>query len=418
MDISLSNAPEGHVLMGGERVSTAKLHVLRLSALRAHLGAKWDRLSSLVHRLFDAAMRESLGPRDRSLELDELTYAIIFYDLSPDDAARICIAIATKVCRALFGERIDGDAIRRIIARVAISEAAEWSAEEIDAFIEAQSRALSATLGPRAAAPETPAAPHIPLTPADRIRNTQAMFARMNVRTGFFPVWDLARGRSTTLFLSPQVERNGTLASSRCRSIAGLSDQDAAILETALLDAVSAYSARVRAAGKICALGVGVSYATLSVFQSRIAYLTALQKLRPQSLTPVLLKIENIPEGTPLGRLADLVGMLRAARVKVLLEFQSLLSVEKIDIALGAIGLGGSIPAGADAALIQRLLERTARNAAQARMFAFVDRIDSARLLELARRAGIKFGTGTIFLDRLYSGVEDVPEFPLELLGM
>ena len=39
-----------------EKVPAAKLHVLQLEPIKARLGSKWEKLSGLVHTLFDRSM--------------------------------------------------------------------------------------------------------------------------------------------------------------------------------------------------------------------------------------------------------------------------------------------------------------------------------------------------------------------------
>ena len=41
------------------QVSAAKLHVLQLEPIKAKMGEKWERLSSLVHKLFEKTLRQA-----------------------------------------------------------------------------------------------------------------------------------------------------------------------------------------------------------------------------------------------------------------------------------------------------------------------------------------------------------------------
>ena len=43
--------------------AAAKLHVLNLAPIKERLGEKWPKLSGLVHKLFETALREAQGPR-------------------------------------------------------------------------------------------------------------------------------------------------------------------------------------------------------------------------------------------------------------------------------------------------------------------------------------------------------------------
>src|ERR1051326_6186043 len=81
-------------------VPTAKLHVLGLSPLKDKLGPKWERLSDLVHKLFERAIAKAQRPGDHFVVLDELSYAVTFSNLSLDQADLVCATIAREVCRS------------------------------------------------------------------------------------------------------------------------------------------------------------------------------------------------------------------------------------------------------------------------------------------------------------------------------
>src|SRR5437868_6011736 len=103
---------------GSDTVSAAKLHVLGLGPLKDRLGARWDRLSDLVHRLMEKAIRAAQSPADRCIVLDELSYAVTFGNLSLAQANRVCAAIARDVCVHLFGDQIDEVSVRSIVAEI------------------------------------------------------------------------------------------------------------------------------------------------------------------------------------------------------------------------------------------------------------------------------------------------------------
>jgi len=91
----------------GQKGSAAKLHVLGIAPLKRRLGPRWERLSALVHRLVEKAIRSAQSPNDHCIILDELSYAVTFGELSIAESSRICATIAREVCEHLFGDQID-----------------------------------------------------------------------------------------------------------------------------------------------------------------------------------------------------------------------------------------------------------------------------------------------------------------------
>jgi hypothetical protein len=46
-----------------KQTAAAKLHVLNLAPIKAKLGGKWPKLSELVHKLFEKAIRDAQSAR-------------------------------------------------------------------------------------------------------------------------------------------------------------------------------------------------------------------------------------------------------------------------------------------------------------------------------------------------------------------
>src|SRR6202008_3148707 len=104
--------------MSNEFSSAAKIHVLGLSPLRRRLGDKWDRLSALVHQLFETALGRAQGPSDHFTSLEDLPHFVTFHDFSPAEANLACTAIAKTVCQKLFGDQIDEVAVRSLVSEI------------------------------------------------------------------------------------------------------------------------------------------------------------------------------------------------------------------------------------------------------------------------------------------------------------
>src|SRR5262249_61306207 len=84
------------------QTAAAKLHVLNLGPIKERLGGKWPKLSGLVQKLFETAMRDAQGPSDNFVLIDELCYMVTFNCFTFLDATVACTAVAQKVCENFF----------------------------------------------------------------------------------------------------------------------------------------------------------------------------------------------------------------------------------------------------------------------------------------------------------------------------
>lgn len=399
-------------------VSAAKLQVLGLSPIKSRLGDKWDRLSDLVHRLFEKAIANAQGPNDHFIVLDELSYVVTFGNLSLAQTRLMCGSIAREVCEHLFGDKIDDVSVRSLVAEVAAPTGtcdAQMGAD-LEALLE---RAGVETIVSHAAQSPT-AAPAVecrpnPMTAAmEPILAAHALLAQKGLKLGFFPVWELKKGTSNSLFLTSFTGNGVSCMTSGTVRLLG-SESQIVDLEISQLYAAEAYAARIRQEGKICALSVGVSYSTLSCFRSRIRYMAALEKAVFSPSSPLLVRIEQIPEGAPQARIAEFAAMLASKKVRATLEFCSLASTRGIDIRLGVAAMGGTLPSGLDPVLAQEAVERLVQRSMGQKAFAFLENIDSPERLALASRAGIRAGRGLALSGRYFSGLDPIPAFPLSL---
>src|SRR4029078_3716969 len=99
------------------RIAAAKLHVLQLEPIKEKLGERWERLSELVHKLFERTLARAQGPRDHFVETGELSYIVTFHDLSPEEAGLACASVADAVCKLLFGDGGRDIAVRRPVGQ-------------------------------------------------------------------------------------------------------------------------------------------------------------------------------------------------------------------------------------------------------------------------------------------------------------
>ena len=128
---------------------------------------------------------------------------------------------------------------------------------------------------------------------------------------------------------------------------------------------------------------------------------------------PLLLKIEQIPDGAPAGRVDELVAMLASPNVRLTLEFQNLATISTVDLAQGPIGIGGILPPHLDAESATNVCRRLVHYASAHKVFAFLDHLDMPERAGMAANEGVKFGMGGALSRRVRETLEHDIAFPL-----
>jgi hypothetical protein len=120
-------------------IAGAKIQVLDLHAIQTRLGSKWQRMSTLVHKYFEAAIKSELGPRDVFCHRGELEYLVAFHDTPLAEARLKCMAISQFACERLFGKDGEELVVRALTAPV---DPADYSSFEdqkrVDQILEEQ----------------------------------------------------------------------------------------------------------------------------------------------------------------------------------------------------------------------------------------------------------------------------------------
>jgi hypothetical protein len=401
-----------------KKVAAAKLHVLHLEPIKAKLGGKWEKLSALVHTLFEKSLRRAQGPADHFLLVDEMSYVVTFHNLSLQEASLACASVAKEVCDMLFGANVDDITIRGLVGLVppAMLENAAAKGIQLTELLERTGGEIIVTPheNPEIVWESIEKSVPAQTVPAGEWTNrAHSLAEQVGLKVGFFPVWDLAARKSASLFLSAVNRSNDAPVTVR-HALKGIEEPRIANFETTLLQAASEYAHAVHAVQKVCALSVGVSYETLSGFHSRIHYIGALKSIRALADCPLLLRIDQIPDGTPVGRLAEIVTMLTMPNVRITLQFESLRSLPELDVRLGAVGIGGTLPPQCDVPTAVMLAQKLVRRALGQKAFSFLHGLENRELLDTALKCQVRFGSGhALDAGRHYTGHEPIPEFPI-----
>ena len=105
-------------------IAGGKIQVLHLQAIQDRLGPKWQRMSALVHKYFETAIRSELAPGDSFSTRGELEYFVAFRNISLAEARLKCLAIAQFACDRLFGKDGEDLIVRSLAAPLDLSDLA------------------------------------------------------------------------------------------------------------------------------------------------------------------------------------------------------------------------------------------------------------------------------------------------------
>jgi hypothetical protein len=393
----------------------AKLHVLQLEPIKEKIGDRWPRMSLLVHTLFEKALRHAQGPQDHFIKVGELSYVVTFHGSTPEEAAIACTGIAREVCEHLFGEGVETASVRSVVGEVSADQLAH-DCEAVAELLEQTGLENVVTKSEAGLTSEQQPAQLDANSPGHAMMEAHQFVGQLGRKLGFFPLWDLKKQASSALLLSPLAltGRNGYEPHSIHGSVAAPHGPDGVLakLELRLLRAAGEYAQRVHASQKVCAVGAGVSYDTLSSLSGRVRYITTLKEIRTSPVCPLLLKIEDIPQGVHLGRLGEIMNMVTVPNVRFLLEFTD--RIPEFEFRMGAAGIGAVLPDDCPAWQAESILKSMPNRLLGQHAFGFLRGLHSSPLTRLAAHYDLRFGLGAA-LDgaHRYTGLEAVPDFPL-----
>lgn len=399
-----------------EAVAAAKVHVLQLEPIKHRLGDRWPRLSLLVHKLVNTALQKAQGPGDHFEVVGELAYIATFHNLNQSQADAAMADIMQKICEKLWGAGVPEVSVRGVVGEVPSTLVSEksCSAEEISETLEKTGSKTVVSI------PRSPEAPR--MLPKQILWNSppRAGWIKYGHELGdvlgiafrFAPVWELQGGRSRLLALTMNGRisgRNGLASLILDSSLHQLVD-----VEIPLLFMTATMAHRLSQAGEVTSLMVGVSHDTVSHRETRTRYLRALKDMEVPVSCPILLRVEMIPDGAVLTRVAQIASMLATPNVRVVLDFQNPRQLPPFDFRLPAVGISAMLPPSCSAEHAEKVVEKIVRRAQDQKCVSFLHGVDNGELTGIAEQAGVKFATGTALGKSIeFTGLEAVPQFPL-----
>jgi hypothetical protein len=365
---------------GQPTAAASKMTVLGLDGIRARTGDQWEKTSEKVHSYFTTLFHREMRPGDTFHRLDELSYLVIFRDLSIADAQAKCLAIADTVSRRLFGEDTGAVSIRSLVGAVAdklLLEDVDVRAE-LQAVLEADGVEIITTSHGSEVASRTEEAK----TESPKEHNTPPTY--LNVMFGsdneasqallesqfaftYRPCWDSAR-KVVLMYLCQPVPTQPSKEAVPSSSVYGLcfspERNEASRLDLLVLDEAARRVESLHKAGFRILAACPIHLSTIAGARSWGEYLRALARIPADVLRDIAFLIMGIDSSIPSIRLVQDIPKL-SARTKLVfatITYRNGLVRRFANTGIHAIGVELPRPEGSDRPLIS-MVDGLARDA-------------------------------------------------------
>jgi hypothetical protein len=299
----------------GGMSSAGKMTAIGLEPIKTRLGAKWERLSGLVQALFETAIKRSIRPGDAFLNVGELTFIVIYRDLSVAEAQLRCAELAREVCGRLFGEEGSEISIRNVVGQIdqGLLVAHKNFERAIEEALEGGGTETIISVGQIKAA-KAHAAAH----PKFELRFTQQPRTHFpasleELSFAYRPIWDCAFDMIVTYLCQP-VPRGNLIPSPNAGfcTMTG-SDEDRAVLDRVVLSHCLRRIEESRTAGSRVQLAVPLHFSTLARPRAWSEYSESYRAISRDVLLHLVFVIFAL-EGVPNSRLVQELPKLTGAR--------------------------------------------------------------------------------------------------------
>lgn len=282
-------------------VAGGKIQVLDLEVIQKRLGAKWHRMSALVHKYFEAAIKSELGPQDTFCHRGELEYLVTFHNTPLAEVRLKCLAIAQFACERLFGRDGEDLVVRTLTAP--LDSADFFSPEEqklADQFLEERGEECLVTRAGEK--PKKPPRRMIGVSLGDHRRHQISVERTPFV---FRPFWDSEKEVLISYLAQPLPET--CIPMTRFDGLATAVPVEPVQLEMDLLCLKAAYQriVVVRQAGGRLLIATPLHFTTLGRQRYWCAYREFLSTLPPEELADIIFILHGIDDGVPNVRLVQ-----------------------------------------------------------------------------------------------------------------
>lgn len=403
-------------LLGEKRaLLSGNIHLIGLSRIRSEFGDDWPRVAGRAEELTQKEIQRALGPEDIFTPYDDLSFLIIFANLTTEQAQLRCHEISEEIGRKLLGENFSPEASEVKNGVFEVDGSLIFNAiRKKDLLSNLTGRIDSEVLAPSAATD--------PLDPLGRqegmpdlsqynLDKTQAL---ASIRVLYQPMWNMRRkvvanyfGVASAISLfgdqlwDDAVRRNysGVISSA---------ELDVFVAHTVLRDA-----AKYLSEGQRAFIGWPVHYETLASRSSRDSYIQLCRALPEAIRNLLVLELDGLPAGVPTSRVLEMGTILRPYCRGLLVRVPA--DYRRFDVFAGAsiTGVGFSLSGNAanDGRRIA-LMERFVDMASRAGLRSYVHGLTSRAQVLAAAAAGFEWVNG-LALDQPSEKLGQVRRFDL-----
>lgn len=275
--------------------------VINISALKAHSGALWDKLSKGVFLRLDKILRRVLTPADCFAPVDDTRYLVATPGLDAVDASVTAVRIAGELIFEILGHcDVEQIRIERVIAREGRSLTTVGIAlDEVAKLVEKAHLSGVGGIATRRQTAQEPA----------RAAMVAGGERALTISHCFEPVWDMRNEAITTYLCVP--EKIVAQDSDEVAPADHLSLKERSTVEiSCILHGVGFLSEFVEKGDRFV-LGLPVGFDTLCAPIGRMEFVRVCRGL-PAAYRPYLLFLLNdVPLGVTQSRLSDLASLIR-----------------------------------------------------------------------------------------------------------
>lgn len=303
------------ILWQRRSILAGNIHLVGLQKIRVRLGAEWPRIADRAQEVAQKTILRFCKPDDIFTRYDELSFLIIFSDLSVDQALLRCHEIGEEIGRRLLG---DSFAIEATEVSTGVFETDgslifnAVSKEEVLRRLlppDATAAATTATAGGETAEGEATSLDGLPDFSFAQVDRTEAL-ASMNVM--YRPMWNLRHKAIANYFVTAGAvsvfgdQLWDTSLRREFGDILSPAEFDIYVARRALRD----MAANV-AQGQKMLLCWPVHFESIAGRIGRQAYIGLCRDIPDAVRQLLIFELDGLPEGTPQSRLLDVLSVLK-----------------------------------------------------------------------------------------------------------
>jgi hypothetical protein len=284
---------------GPVTIAGGKIQVLDLALVQERLGLKWQRLSLLVHKYFEAAIKQELSPGDSFCHRGELEYLVTFRHATLAEARLKCLAISQFACERLFGKDGHDLVVRNLTAPLDLTDLSTVEgAKRADLLLEECGEETLCSRGGEK--PRTPPRKLLTLSLGDRRRHQMCVDQAPFV---YRPFWDSQKHALFTYLVQPFPETCEPGTRFYAPPTALPAEPAQCELDILCIKAAQARAQAVRRAGGRLLIVVPLHFTTVCRPRYWLRYRAEAADMAPEDIFDMLFLLHGVDQGVPNVRL-------------------------------------------------------------------------------------------------------------------